>query len=1083
MKKLKLMILTFLLLIAGCEIVPQENKKIVDIVKESYKAMLGETIKLDIRTSGNYKLVYEIEDENICSINKNQITTKNIGETSVKVYIEEDPTIYDTTKIVVLPKEVLVNIEEEEINLEVNKQYTLNITSTSNELEYFSSDEKVVKVSNGIIEGLDEGSAMISVFSKENPLIFDTVKVEVYKNRSLDIDLIYNEEIDKNTYTTIEYILDSEDAIVEFIPITSNIELINNKVKGIEAGIGQIKVKVIDPTIENNYKENIIQIIVSETDFLINYELNGIIINEKLIETYNKLVGLKLTEVTSPDYDFLGWYLNGELIDEIKIGTTGDLNLVGKFELKKIGPFNIVYDLNGGLFECTYETFEDLGSTLLKDYNTINNSNVSKTNFMKDSVEGIKVMLSDSNMINKWKWLLEYMLSDLTNYNQNNLTVSYVKDSLELLPLIIEGNTTTIKDKDKGPNLRTMIRSYFSSIMNLSKGSTHNPTFALYTPDFSNENHQYELLLSQIILSDTVSKVEDLKIPTRQYYNFVGWYDINNELVSKLDKDMKIFAKWEEINPVESIIITNKVDKIFKNTTYQLTWNISPSDAANKEVEFISSNKDIASIDEFGLIKTISNGEVTITIKSKSSSNKIDSFTFKVCNEEYFNVSYHTNSYVGIGDTIIIDAAYVDELNNHYKVAFTPINDFISVDNNGVVRGLKEGIGIVRISYGDLYKDIPVTVLANNLSDALALIINGHESNVYVEYELGIGAGGPAYYTDIIGSVSKLLYNEELEINLQYNEATNNKYKDELKNRLLESVEFITVHYTGSMGKNDTAKAIAAYFALPLTQNKTSIHYSTGNDGIYRGMDEIYRAAHAGDDGSLETVEKFEWLDTGLDVLENDPKFPVVSITKNSTFSINGRDTNISVPIETKFGRGYVTDDKWLNEMDLAVNIKDGKYQLGTSWWCYTQVWEGRICSNGGNRNSIGIESCVNEGSDLWYTWQKTAMLVADIMYRYDLDITRVKGHHFFSAKNCPQPMLENELRLWDEFILLVEAEYEKRSNYNNYSITFNSNSEYVNNHGRIIEQPKNDEVIEYSVTINNETIKLFSIIEGSNNK
>jgi hypothetical protein len=249
-------------------------------------------------------------------------------------------------------------------------------------------------------------------------------------------------------------------------------------------------------------------------------------------------------------------------------------------------------------------------------------------------------------------------------------------------------------------------------------------------------------------------------------------------------------------------------------------------------------------------------------------------------------------------------------------------------------------------------------------------------------------------------------------------------------------------------------------------------------------MDEVYRAAHAGDDGSLETVAKFEWLDTPVVVLPTDPEFPVVTITKNATFAINGRDTLIKVPNETKFGRGMVTDSKWLNEMGIAVNVKDGKYQIGTLWWCYTQVWEGRICSNGGNRNSIGIESCVNKGSDLWYTWQKTAMLCADIMYRYNLDITRVKGHHFFSAKNCPQPMLENDLEIWWEFIELVKAEYEKLTKCSEYNFSFTSNSEYLNDHGRVIKQDLMPQMIEHTVTITNgnetQTITLGSILEGS---
>ncbi len=212
-----------------------------------------------------------------------------------------------------------------------------------------------------------------------------------------------------------------------------------------------------------------------------------------------------------------------------------------------------------------------------------------------------------------------------------------------------------------------------------------------------------------------------------------------------------------------------------------------------------------------------------------------------------------------------------------------------------------------------------------------------------------------------------------------------------------------------------------------------------------------------------------------------------MTITKNATFAINGRDTGVKVPVETKYGRGYVTDSKWLNDQGIGVNVKDGMYQIGTSWWCYTQVGEGRICSNGGNRNSIGIESAVNKGSDLWYTWQITAQLVADIMQRQGLDITRVKGHHFFSAKDCPQPMLENDMEIWWEFIELVKCEYEKISTCQGYEFFFECDDELVNEHGRVTGQSNHSQIVTYTVTIDKDgeqqTITLASLIEGAYNR
>lgn len=796
-------------------------------------------------------------------------------------------------------------------------------------------------------------------------------------------------------------------------------------------------------------------------------------------------------------HDFGDW----EIIENPTYETTGSkvkicslcltevVEIIPKLEPLK--TFTITYDLNGGVFEGGYETIEKVAEAFLNDYNQAANTNATINNFLKDSTSSVKDALSKESMLTKWNWLFKYMYQDLVEYNTNQKTmnVSYVADGLELLMKMIDGDTTVIKDSSKGPNFRTLVRSYLHGMMNQSKGDqTNNPTFALYVPDFSNEANCANLLSSQFNLEYEVEENSLLLVPTKKYYKFIGWENEKGEITNKALSNGKLTAIWEELTPVTDIVITNKITEVTLFDSYQLEWQITPSDAVNKEVKFISSDTSIADVDEYGLITTYKSGSVQITIISLALSQKSDSMNLDIITPGYFDIRYETNSYVSINETITLFAEYITPKNERVNVSWKSLNeDIATVDDSGNVTGLKEGLATIRVlapNNPNEYEDFIVTVVGQNLSDALKVLLEAHESNVYVEYNLPIGAGTPAYYADIIGSVSRILFNDKLVIDTTYNEATNAKYGEALKDRVMESIEFITVHYTGSMASGANAEAHAKYFALPLSQNKTAIHYSTGNDGVYLGMDEIYRAAHAGDDGSEVTVAKFEWLDTPVEVLPGDPLFAEVSISKNSTFTINGRDTFIKIPVETKFGRGYVTEDKWLNKMDLAVNVKDGKYQLGTSWWCYTQVWEGRICSNGGNRNSIGIESCVNQGSDLWYTWQKTAQLVADIMLRHNLDITKVKGHHFFSAKNCPQPFLENDLRLWNEFIKLVQAEYAKLVSAHDIEYTFSSNSEYLDNKGRVLKNDEKSKVVTYTVTLSNgESITLASIIEGKLNK
>ncbi len=754
--------------------------------------------------------------------------------------------------------------------------------------------------------------------------------------------------------------------------------------------------------------------------------------------------------------------------------------------------YNVTYVLNGGNFVGGYMSTEQVGEAFLADFNLYGNTSATKENFHTDSSTSIKVALSDSEMLAKWNWLWIYMLAHLQEYNEGK-TNAYITDTYPILKKIINGDTNVIGGSgDEFANARTSIRSYIHGLLNSMKGCGDvNATFAVYSPDFSSKEVQEEFLKHQYNLNATLANSEKLPEPTRAGYQFIGWENKYGEIIHEASCNGTLNAVWEELSPVEKIEITNKVTEIALYETHQLEWAITPGDAGDKRVKFESSNSSIASIDENGFITTHKIGKVTFKIISLSKYGYTDTMTVEVVTPGYFDISYETTSYVTVGNKIKLNATYIDKNNIACEVTWKSLDESLAtVDDNGYVIGKAEGVAKIRATVkGDdsKYQDFVVTILTEDISEGLNLVLNAHESNIFIRYDLPIGSGTPNYYSDIFGSVSKLLYNQELLIDYKYNQRSNDKYGSELPSRVMESIEFITVHYTAGFNAGADAEAHGEWFSQPKSENNTSIHYSTGNDGIYKGLDEQYRAAHAGDDGSRNTVDKFAWIDTPVEVLDTDPEFPVVTITSKATFAINGRDTGVKVPRETKNGRGYVTDSKWLNEQGIAVNVKDGMYQIGTSWWCYTQVSEGRICSNGGNRNSIGIESAVNKGSDLWYTWQITAQLVADIMDRHGLDITKVKGHHFFTAKDCPQPMLENDLEIWWEFIELVRYEYEKITTCEGYEFTFECDSELVNQHGRVTDQFHNSQVVTYQVTITKdgktETIELASIIEGAYNK
>jgi N-acetylmuramoyl-L-alanine amidase len=55
---------------------------------------------------------------------------------------------------------------------------------------------------------------------------------------------------------------------------------------------------------------------------------------------------------------------------------------------------------------------------------------------------------------------------------------------------------------------------------------------------------------------------------------------------------------------------------------------------------------------------------------------------------------------------------------------------------------------------------------------------------------------------------------------------------------------------------------------------------------------------------------------------------------------------------------------------------------------------------------SIGIETAVDFGSDLYATWHRTAKLIAKLMMEYDIPFENIIQHYAWSGKNCPQTLV-----------------------------------------------------------------------------
>ena len=793
----------------------------------------------------------------------------------------------------------------------------------------------------------------------------------------------------------------------------------------------------------------------------------------------------------TPTYDpkylrFNGWYKEAECINpitEISEYTTQDITVYASWT--EIDGYTINYVLNGG--SLIYQDRDAVIADFIKDYNeAIGTSYASAADIPTSNFADINYhtfytkVLSDGTVIrDKWLWLAQYLLRlsqrDLAGNNCNVLGLSALVNNKAYSGDAVYGISYAFRSFLKGTTLRP--GSSYASVDYTVYENAH----GFWNDLSAAENGEY------------LNNKGTVTLPTAylENYKFAGWFtnaECTGEPVTTVSDTATLYAKYVEATPVESVTITNKITEIKRYETYQLQWQVLPTNANIQAVKFESSDTRVATVDVNGLVTAVSEGDVEIKVISLSPSGKSDSLKLNVYAPDHFKISYETVSYVKVGGSIKLNASYIKRDGSATELEWSSVTpEIATVDENGKVTAVKEGLATIRVSAkgnADIKQDFVVTVLPATLSKELQEVVDAHESNAFIRWDLGIGAGGPAYYRDIYGSVSKVLYNDALVIDTKY-KATQDGISTN-HGAEMSAVDFITVHYTGNMSPKADASANASYFAGG--GGGTSIHYVTGNDGVFYCLDEKYVGYHAGDSSMGER----KWIKTGIKATSDDPETPVWGISSNSKFTLNGQETIVNVPEGTTDATKKVTGNTFvyngkvqncINDMGLAWKIVDGEYYMLDTWWCYSQVSAGRICNYGGNRNSIGIESAVNPESDLWYTWQRTAQLVADIMVRHNLDITRVVGHHFWTAKDCPQPLLENNLEIWDIFIESVKHEYKLITDFKDTKFAFTCDSDIIGKNGRVATQPLISQIVTYTVEVNGEKITLATMVEGRYNK
>lgn len=308
----------------------------------------------------------------------------------------------------------------------------------------------------------------------------------------------------------------------------------------------------------------------------------------------------------------------------------------------------------------------------------------------------------------------------------------------------------------------------------------------------------------------------------------------------------------------------------------------------------------------------------------------------------------------------------------------------------------------------------------------------------------------------LISSLTKYLF-EDLNIIENIAPLTNENREGRKKQKY-----YITVHDTGDADPNHSAK-----FWSETVKNEqweqgkyaASYQYVVGNDGIFHNIPDDEVAWHAGD----STRYDYKLYETNVKGNNNNP---IITVSDDGYYEIDGKKSIVLAPRVYKERDNQIIEDriattKDINSQGILCKLVNGNYYIGETYFNSSFML---IANRGGNNNSIGIESCINEGTDIYYTWQKTAKLVANLLINNSLSFDDVKQHHYFSGKNCPQTIRMNGM--WDHFMDLVKAEYEILELIKEgYQFKLIVDSNLIESNGRII-AIENNKTIYYTIQI-----------------
>lgn len=320
--------------------------------EELYTIKVGE--KLDFMPTvvkdsheSNYELVYESSEQTVATYIDGILTGLKEGTTELKVFVKDNPSVYATTTIQVVYTETLdveFDVKDKMLKGQTYKiSYVLQEGCIDPIITYRSNDDKILTVDNdGYVLAVSKGTTQI--------IARVTSSVDGIQYREYVFDVTVLEEIYE-----IEYVLDGginhPNNPTSYTDSDLPVGLNNPSKTGytfdgwyLDAECTGDKITELDASMSGKVT---LYAKWTATKYTIDYQLDGGLNHPDNPQGYDMLtLPIELLEPTKEDHQFLGWYLNDQLVDKLEVGLEGDITLYAKWE--QIAYF-ITFELDGGV--------------------------------------------------------------------------------------------------------------------------------------------------------------------------------------------------------------------------------------------------------------------------------------------------------------------------------------------------------------------------------------------------------------------------------------------------------------------------------------------------------------------------------------------------------------------------------------------------------------------------------------------------------------------------------------------------------------------------------------------------------------